>query len=241
VRTTAVYNGQENLCALASSTRLCSCVRRGRIISLFYFGLAPNADPTGLSSSVFLVAIARYWLAFRFKSSLPFSWFLLNRKIAGVIGVKAKDPNNVKRRGDLNCQNDACRWAWKAHADHSVFWSSPLDKQTPLSSKPSTKRPAYACKNLQIVQVNAINPFPIPSIYNAASLGIDCCLRSTSFVFCRVVDVICVIFIGSGSIFKLFLVFTTVIDIFHTVDTIGLCLLFKHDCYISRTVAYVRS
>ncbi len=25
-------------------------------------------------------------------------------KIAGVIGVKAKDPNNVKRRGDLNHQ-----------------------------------------------------------------------------------------------------------------------------------------
>ncbi len=61
MRTTAVYDGQENLfIALAPSTKLRSCVRRGRIISLSYFGLAPNADPTGLSSSVFLVAIARY-------------------------------------------------------------------------------------------------------------------------------------------------------------------------------------
>jgi hypothetical protein len=58
-RTTAVYYGQENICALAPSTRLCSCVRRGRIISRFYLRLAPNANPTGLSSSVFLVAIAR--------------------------------------------------------------------------------------------------------------------------------------------------------------------------------------
>ena len=28
-------------------------------------------------------------------------------------------------------------------------------------------------------------------------------------------------------------VFITVIDIFHTVDTIGLCLLFEHGCYFS--------
>jgi hypothetical protein len=35
---------------------------------------------------------------------MPFSWFLLNQKIVGVIGVEAKDPNNVKRRGNLNCQ-----------------------------------------------------------------------------------------------------------------------------------------
>jgi hypothetical protein len=137
--------------------------------------------------------------------------------------------------------DDASWWAWKAHADHSVFWSIPLDKQTPLSSKPLTKRPAYASKNLQIVQVNAINPFPIPSIYNAASLGIDCCLRSMSFVFRREVGVICIIFIGSGLIFWLFLVSTTAIDTFHTVDAIGLCLLFERDCYFSRTAAYVRS
>ncbi len=35
-------------------------------------------------------------------------------------------------------------------------------------------------------------------------IGIDYCLRSTSFVFRRVVDVICVIFFVSGSIFRLF-------------------------------------
>ncbi len=151
-------------------------------------------------------------------------------KIVGVIGVKVKDPNNIKRRKS-KLLDDACQWAWKAHAYLSVFLIKPLDKQTPLSSKPSTKRPAYARKNLQIVQVNAINPFPIPSINNAASLGINCCLWSASFVFRRVVDAICVIFIRSGLIFRLFLVFITAIDILHTADTIGLCLLLECDCH----------
>ena len=150
------------------------------------------------------------------------------------------DPNNIKRRKS-KLLDDACWWAWKTHANQSVFLIEPLDKQTPLSLKPSTKRPVYARKNLQIVQVNALNPFPIPSMYNAASLGIDCCLRSASFVFRRVVDVICVFFIGSGLIFQLFLVFATVIDTFQTVDTISLCLLFERDCYFSRTAAYVGS
>ena len=58
-------------------------------------------------------------------------------------------------------------------------------------------------KNLQIVQVNAINLYLIPLIYNAASLGIDYCLRSASFVCRCMVDVICVIFIELGSIFRL--------------------------------------
>ena len=84
------------------------------------------------------------------------------------------------------------------------FWLSPLNKQTPLSSKPSTKRPVYARTNLQKIQVNAINPFPISLIYNAASLGIDCCLQSASFVFRRVMDVIWAIFIIPGLIFRLF-------------------------------------
>jgi hypothetical protein len=111
------------------------------------------------------------------------------------------------------------------------FLIEPLNKQTPLSLKPSTKRPAYAHKNLQIDQVNAINPFPNSSIYNAASLGIECCLQSLTFVFRHVVDVICVIFISLGSIFQLFLDFTTAIDIIHTADTIGLCLPLECDCH----------
>ena len=121
----------------------------------------------------------------------------------------------------------------------NCFLIKPLDKQTLLSSKPSTKRPAYAHKNLQIVQVNAINPFLIPSIYNAASLGIDCCLRSASFVCRRMVDVISVIFIELGSIFRFMLAFINVMDTFHTVDTISLCLPFERDCYLSQTAAYV--
>ena len=149
-------------------------------------------------------------------------------KIVGVTGAKAKDPNNVKRRKSKLLDN-ACQWAWKAYTNLTVFLIKPLDKQTLLSSTPSTKRPVYACKNLQIVQVNAINPFPIPLIYNAASLGIDCCLRIAlhgwrdMHYFYR---------IG-------FLVFTNVIDTFHTVDTIGLCLPFKRDCYLFWIMAYV--
>jgi hypothetical protein len=214
----------------APSTSLRSCVCRGRIISLSYFGWVSNANPTGLSLSVFLVTIARYWLAFRFKYFLPFSWFLLNQKNCGSHWRQSQRSKQHQKAWRSKSLDNVCWWAWKAHAIHSVFWSSPLDKQTLLSSKPSTKRPAYACKNLQKVQVNAINPSPIPSIYNAASLGIDCCLRSVSFIFCHVVDVISVIFIGSGLIFRLFWVLTAVMDIFHTVDTIGLCLLFERDC-----------
>ncbi len=155
MRTTTVYNGQENLCALAPNTRLRSWVRRGRIISLSYFGLAPNADPTGLSSSVFLVAIARYWLAFQFKSSLPFLWFLLNQKNWGGHWCQSQRSEQREKARRSKLLDDACRWAWKAHANHSVFWSSPLDKQILLSSKPSTKRPVYAHKNLQ-------TPPPLP-------------------------------------------------------------------------------
>ncbi len=149
MRTTAVYDGQENLSALAPSTRLRSCVRRGRIISLSYFRLASYVDPTGLSSSVFLIAVARYWQAFWFKSSLPFSWFLLNQKNAGSHWRQSKRSEQRQKGWRSKWLDDACRWAWKAQANHSVFWSSPLDKQTPLSSKPSTTRPAYAHKNLQ--------------------------------------------------------------------------------------------
>ncbi len=36
-----------------------------------------------------------------------------------------------------------------------------------------------------------------------------------------------------------FLIFTNVMDTFHTVNTIGLCLPFERDCYLSRTAAYV--
>ena len=84
-------------------------------------------------------------------------------------------------------------------------------------------------------------PISYSWIYNASSLGIDCCLRSVSLVFCHVVDVICVISIGSGLIFRLISVFTIVIGTFHTMDTIGLCLLFERDCYLSQTGAYVGS
>ena len=96
--TTVVYDGQKNLCALALSTRLRSPLQRGRIISLSKFWLAPNADPTRLSPSVFPVAIARYWLAFQFKSSLPFSWFLLNHKLRESLASKPKIRTTSKGR-----------------------------------------------------------------------------------------------------------------------------------------------
>ena len=43
----------------------------------------------------------------------------------------------------------------------SVFFDRAFRQANPAIIKQSTKRPAYTCKNLQIVQVNAINPFPV--------------------------------------------------------------------------------
>ncbi len=125
MQTTTVYDGRENLCALALSTRLHSCVRRGKNISLSYFGLAPNTDPTGLSSSVFLVAIARYWLDFRFKSSLPFLWFLLNQKNCGSHWRRSQRSKQCQKAWRSKSLDDACRWAWKGAHQPPCFLIKP--------------------------------------------------------------------------------------------------------------------
>jgi hypothetical protein len=178
-----------------------------------------------------------FWCLFKI-----FSAFLVvpfEPKNCGSHWRQSQSPQQCQKARRSKSLGDACQWAWKAQANHTVFWLSPLDMQTPLSLKPSTKRPAYARKILQIVQVNAIILYPIPLIYNTASLGIDCCLRSASFVFRRMMDVICVIFIELGSIFQFLLAFTNVMDTFHTVNTRGLCLPFERNFYLSQTAAYV--
>jgi hypothetical protein len=119
------------------------------------------------------------------------------------------------------------------------FLIEPSRQANSVIIKTINQKTSVLTKNLQIVQVNAINLYPIPLIYNAASLGINCGLRSGSFVFRRMVDMICVIFIGLGLIFQFLLVLTNVMDTFHIVDTNGLCLPFERDCYLSRTAAYV--
>ena len=65
-------------------------------------------------------------------------------KIAGIIGVKVKDWNDVKRwRSKL--LNDVCWWTWKAHANLSVFyWAS--QQANSVVIKPSTKRSATHAK-----------------------------------------------------------------------------------------------
>ena len=115
-------------------------------------------------------------------------------------------------------------------------------RQANSSSKPLTKRPAYIRKHLQIVQVNAINPFPIPLVYNAALLNIHCCMRGALFLFCHVVSAICVIFyhfkLNNTDTIRQF--WSSQLQlILLTPDTIGLCLLLKCDCHFSQDAAYV--
>ncbi len=103
-----------------------------------------------------------------------------------------------------------------------------IDQKTSVRTQKSSNSPGKCYK-----------PISYPLIYNAASLGIDCFLRSASFVFCRMVDVISVIFIELGSIFRFMLAFINMMDTFHTLDTRSLCLPFERDCYLSQTAAYV--
>jgi hypothetical protein len=78
------------------------------------------------------------------------------------------------------------------------------------------------------------------------SIDIQCCIIGNRLLLAK--RVICLSLRGGrdmhhfywiGLDIPTFSVFTNVIDTFHTVDTIGLCLPFERDCYLSRTVAYV--
>ncbi len=142
VLTTAVYNGQENLCTLAPSTRLPSRVCGGRIISLSKLGRHQKPTQEDCHLLSFLYQLPGTWLAFQFKSSLPFLWFLLNQKLQESLASKSKI-RTTSKGGDLKCLMMHADEHGKAHANFSVFWSILLTSKSAII-EPLTKRPAYA-------------------------------------------------------------------------------------------------
>ena len=79
-----MYDGQENLCAFAPSTSLRLCVQRGRIISLSNLGRRQKSTQEDCHLLFFLSWLLGTWLAFWFKSTLPFHGSFWT-KIAGAI------------------------------------------------------------------------------------------------------------------------------------------------------------
>ena len=145
-------------------------------------------------------------------------WFLLNQQLRDLLASKSKI-QTMSKGVDLNCSR-MCADKHGRHMPTSVFFWLSLSTSKLRYHQTIDQKTSIRMHKSSNSSGKCYKPISYSWIYNAASLGIDCCLWGMSFVFHCVVSAICVIFYHFGldnmNTIRRFLVFITAIYIVDT-------------------------